>query len=355
MSVPPSSSSGPDRHASSERRPQAAHGSERRNNQRHALSGQDRRKGYQPPISSGPPPPPPTLSPEEKKVLLHAGVSRYVDLNMDLGQTRDEGLETLEPLLAIVTSVNLPCCVHDGHPVKVLQAALQAKKAHCSLGAHIAYPDPVNQGYMAMNLSPDELKAWLLVQFGALKTLLASHKLEIEHVRPHGALYAKLAEDETVAMIVAQTLYAIDPWLILIGPAGPLLDKIEAEVGLRTAPEYLIGKRYTAFASEAGAIATPLWSRLHEDLPPQAAMEQARQLLVEQTITTHDGQQASARYKTLHINPRLPNAVTIAQKIQTAIKQPMPLALAAVSASGWPQTFDDRQIEASTAEALYLR
>jgi UPF0271 protein len=231
-------------------------------------------------------------------------------------------------LLLYATSVNIPCCVHDGHPRDVLQHIETARQYHCAIGAHIAYPDPSHQGYDAMDLSPEDLTAWLLVQIGTFKALCQSVGVTLEHVRPHGALYGKFIHDAATARLVAETLYKMDPWMILVGPCGPILDALPGQVGIRVAPEVQLGKRYSAQG-------VPIPQRFNDHLSPMGVLEQARQLISESALTTQEGRTVKLSFKTMHISPQLENAVGLAEKVSAILGQPVSLATAAVAATGW--------------------
>lgn len=265
-----------------------------------------------------------------KKVLLSHKVKRFVDLNTDLGQARDLAFfkKTNYELLNQVTSVSIPCAVHDGDPVEILEAIRQAKRFNCAIGAHIGYPDPARNGYEPMQISEESLTAWILVQIGAFQAMVRSEGLDIEHVRPHGALYTAFLNNPEVALTVARALHRINSWFVLIGPAGPILEQVEKEVGLRTAPEIYLGKRY----DHEGHLSA---NRMQDFLAPQAVMDQARQLIGQSTLTAEDGKSVPVKFKTLHISPLLPQCVDVSERVGQMLIQPVSLPLAEIGASGW--------------------
>lgn len=265
-----------------------------------------------------------------RKVLLNNKVKNFVDLNTDLGQTRDQDFfaKTDYQLLNYVTSVNIPCAVHDGDPLQLLAMIRHAKRFNCSIGAHIGFPDPARFGYDPMQLSEEELTAWIYLQMGAFNALVLSEGREINHVRPHGALYMAFLNNAEVAMTVARALHKMSAWTLLVGPQGPILDRIATETGLRIAPEIYLGKRYTA----EGSI-SPV--RIQEFLPPQGVMDQARQLITQSALTAEDGKVVQTEFKTLHISPNLPQCIDVAERIGQMLIQPVSLPLADIGASGW--------------------
>jgi UPF0271 protein len=265
-----------------------------------------------------------------KKILINNKVKRFVDLNADLGQTRDRAFysKTQHELLNHVTSVSIPCAVHDGDPKEIIESIRIAKRYNCVIGAHIGYPDPARYGYEPMDLSEEELAAWIYVQIGAFQAMVRSEGMDIEHIRPHGALYSVFLDNPEVAMRVAQVLYKINSWFVLVGPMGPILERIEKEIGLRTAPEIYLGKRYNG----EGKL---LSNRLQEFLPPQGVMDQARQLIHQSSLTTEDGKTIPVKFKTLHVSPALPHCVDVADKVGQMLIQPVSLPIADIGASGW--------------------
>lgn len=264
------------------------------------------------------------------KMALTSRLKHYIDVNTDFGQSRDRAFfdKEGERLLAAVSSVNIPCCVHDGDPAFVCEAMATANRLHCAVGAHIAYPDPVHFGYERPDISPAELTAWIHLQLGAFTALAATQSVEVAHVRPHGALYGAFIEDYDHALLVAKALIAFNPWLTLLAPAGPLLTRLVAETGLRAAPEVYLGKRYDA----EGKLSKTLFQ---DDLNPQGALDQARQLLQDNTLTAASGQILPMTVRSLHISPRLDGACELAEAVYPLIGQPVCLPIAAIGDSGW--------------------
>jgi lactam utilization protein B len=129
-------------------------------------------------------------------------------------------------------------------------------------------------------------------------------------------------------MTVAKALQKINAWFVLMGPAGPVLDQVEKELGLRIAPEIYLGKRY----DQQGKLSL---NRMQDFLPPQGVMDQARQLIGQSTLTAEDGKSVPVQFKTLHVSPLLPQSVDLADRVGQMLIQPVSLPLAEIGASGW--------------------
>jgi 5-oxoprolinase (ATP-hydrolysing) subunit A len=266
-----------------------------------------------------------------RKTILSNRLKRYVDLNTDFGQGPEAGffVDPDSSLLPFVSTVYIPCGVHDGNPADIMRLIELAKQYNCAVGAHIGLPDPANLGNAAMpTLAPESLKAWLLVQMGGMRAMAEAVGVPIEQVRPHGALYSAFYNQPELARMVAETVFKFDNWMTLVAPAGPLIEQFEAEIGVRIGPEMHLGKWYLANGQ-------PDLANFREDMPQQAVLNQARQLITDSSIVSSDGKAQKVRFSTLHLSPRLGNALFIAERLNLFLGQPVSHTLAAAGASGW--------------------
>lgn len=71
-----------------------------------------------------------------------------------------------------------------------------------------------------MDLDEDELEALVMYQVGALMTFAKAYNMEIEHVRPHGAMYRKAMEDIEVSRTIAKAIKKCSQWLVYYGVKG---------------------------------------------------------------------------------------------------------------------------------------
>ena len=67
----------------------------------------------------------------------------------------------------------------------------------------------------------DEVYADVLYQIGALGAFLRPFGQALHHVKPHGALYAKMLVHPPTAEAVVTAVHDFDPALPLVGLAGP--------------------------------------------------------------------------------------------------------------------------------------
>jgi len=183
-----------------------------------------------------------------------------IDLNCDLGESF--GRYTLGDDAAImpyITSANIACGFHAGDP-GVMGATVRLAKQHgVAIGAHPGWPDLQGFGRRAMQLPPDEVEALVLYQIGALAAFAKAEGLDLQHVKPHGALYNQAASDEQLAEAVARAVKRFSLDLVLVGLAGSRLVEAGRALGLRVADEAFPDRAYNPDGglkprSEPGAV-----------------------------------------------------------------------------------------------------
>ena len=168
-----------------------------------------------------------------------------VDLNADLGESF--GAYTIgmdREVLKYITSANVACGFHAGDPLVMQKTVSMAKENQTRVGAHPGYPDLLGFGRRNMNISPEEAKAYIKYQLGALLAFTHSEGIKLQHVKPHGAFYNMAAVDEKLALAICQGIYEVDPDLIMLGLAGSQHIKAAQKVGLRVASEVFADRGY---------------------------------------------------------------------------------------------------------------
>lgn len=273
----------------------------------------------------------PQRPPQTTPFTPYAKAKPLFDLNTDFGQLEDAEYfkEPEKSLLEYVTSVNIPCCVHEGDPKTIIEKIKFAKAQQLVVGAHIGYPDPKNKGYQSLNLDTDELKAWVLVQLGAFYAFCKTIPVDFLHIRPHGALYLDMARDENVALAVAQAIHRFDPWLTLVMPISPTIQKVQDQLNLQIAQELYVGKRVTSTGTQL------IERGSQQNLSFQGAIEQVRRVASRGQITAEDGRSIDVNIKTFHISPKQPDALNLAQQLTQVLQEPTALTLSSATHSGW--------------------
>lgn len=251
-----------------------------------------------------------------------------IDLNCDLGNSY--GVYQNEPnteILKYISSVNIACGAHAGDPISIINAIKAAKDNNLAVGAHIGYPDIQGFGFRAMQLTDEEIQGMVIHQIGGLFALAKSYNVNIEFVRPHGALYQQAAKDINVSLSIAKAIVKFDPWLIYVGAAGKNLIEAGEHAKVRIAQEVYLNKKYKADGSidyDSAEVNDITYS-----------LNQLDSLIKSSEVITNEGTKVKVDFKTIHVCSRQMDSLTIAQKACEYIEKPVPVGYSLVGSTGW--------------------
>jgi len=251
-----------------------------------------------------------------------------IDLNCDLAQSFGIYKNDLEfSLLPYVSSVNISCGSHSADPVTIMNALKKAKENNLAIGAHIGYPDIQGFGYRDMAFDEDELEALVIYQIGALSSLAKSYNLAVEHVRPHGALYKKAANDLETSVNIAKAMAKFDPWLIFVCASGEILNKTAEITNVRVAGEVFLDKEYNFDGTvnfDKGNIVDADYS-----------VSQLEELINNSSVINNNKGKTKIGFNTIHLSMNSETSLEIAKNAKKQTSQTMPLNPSFVAESGW--------------------
>ncbi len=168
-----------------------------------------------------------------------------VDLNSDLGESfGNYKIEADEHIIPLVSSANVACGYHASDPVVMDKTVSLVKKAGIRMGAHPGFPDLMGFGRRNLAVSPEEARAYVLYQLGALAGFCKTQGVVLQHVKPHGALYNMAAKDYELSLAICQGIQQFDENLIVMGLAGGELVRAARDLGLRAAEEVFADRGY---------------------------------------------------------------------------------------------------------------
>ena len=239
-----------------------------------------------------------------------------VDLNSDLGESFGAytiGLD--QEVIQYVSSANVACGYHAGDPLVMSRTVAAAKAAGVAVGAHPGYPDLMGFGRRNMVCSPQEVKAYVQYQMGALMAFTAAAGLRLQHCKPHGSLYNMAARDMDLALAIAQGVAAVDKDVILLGLAGSKLLEAGRQAGLRVASEVFADRAYQADGSlvprsQPGAV-------LHDK---DATIARTVRMVKNGTVTAITGEEIPIAADSICVHGDNPSAVEFVKSIRAALE-----------------------------------
>jgi 5-oxoprolinase (ATP-hydrolysing) subunit A len=239
-----------------------------------------------------------------------------IDLNCDMGESFGHYILGDDvAMLDVVTSANIACGLHAGDPLVMQRTVALAAQRGVAIGAHPGYPDLQGFGRRAIELTGQELEAFVLYQLGALGAFAAAAQAALTHVKPHGTLYNVAAGDTSVATSIVRAIQAYDRGLIVVTLPGSALAFAAKSEGLRVAHE---GFADRAYQDDGGLVPRDQRGAVIQD--PEEACTRAIRMVTEGTVETITGRTIPMRLDTLCIHGDTPNAPQIARDLRSALE-----------------------------------
>ncbi|TDB83091.1 LamB/YcsF family protein [Actinomadura sp. KC216] len=236
-----------------------------------------------------------------------------IDINADLG----EGFGIWElgddlALLDVITSANVACGFHAGDPLIMRRVCAAAVERGVTIGAQVSYRDLAGFGRREMDVAPPELTAEVLYQIAALDGIARAEGGRVAYVKPHGALYNRVARDAVQARAVADAVRAYDPSLPLLTLPGSAVGDV-AE-GLTVVAECFADRAYTSSGRlmsrrEPGAV-------VHDR---DVVVQRAVRMAVEGIVVSVEGGTVALDARSMCVHGDTPGAVDLARSVRSAL------------------------------------
>lgn len=239
----------------------------------------------------------------------------YVDLNSDLGESF--GAYTLgmdEEILQYVSSANVACGWHAGDAVVMEATVALAKKYGTAVGAHPGFPDLMGFGRRNMVVTPEEAKAYVKYQLGALMAFTQSHGVKLQHLKPHGALYNMAAVDEKLAKAMCEAVYEVNKDIIFMGLAGSKMITAAEEMGLKTASEVFADRAYN---DDGTLVSRKLPGSMIKD--KDLAIKRVVRMVKEGKVETINGNDISIKADSICVHGDNPKALEFVKNIRETL------------------------------------
>jgi UPF0271 protein len=240
-----------------------------------------------------------------------------LDLNSDLGEGYGRWvLGDDAAMLEVVTSANVACGFHAGDPATIERTVGTAVERGVAVGAQVSYPDLAGFGRREIDVAPADLTADVLYQLGALEAFAKAAGSRVRYVKPHGALYNRIARDPVQAAAVVEAIRRYDPALPLLTLPGSAAMEAAREAGVPTVAEGFADRAYTGEGRlvsrrEPGAV-------LHD---PERVAARAVVMATEGRVETIDGGQVEVEVRSLCVHGDTPGAVDLARAVRAALEE----------------------------------
>jgi len=241
--------------------------------------------------------------------------SRTFDINCDMG----EGFGNWRmgddaALMPLVSTINLACGFHAGDPAIMKKTVDAARAANIAVGAHTGLPDLLGFGRRVMDVSPEDLYAYIAYQVGALNGFLGAAGLTLNHVKPHGALFYILRDPVLAdAALDAIAASAPDAAIYWSGPAGrePFAERA-MQRGMRVCTEAYPDLDYT----DDGSLVV---EREKRPVDPELVYSRMIDIIRNKTLTNKAGVVLPMDVQSVCIHSDGPNALEVIEAVQRAV------------------------------------
>lgn len=244
-----------------------------------------------------------------------AGETRVMDLNADVGESYGPWpMGHDAEIMPFISSANIACGGHAGDP-NVMAATVKLARQHgVAVGAHPGYPDIPGFGRRIIRFAPDEITRFLLYQLGALWAIAKSEGADLQHVKPHGALYNLAATDRSVADAISAGVKAFSANLPVMCLPGSVAEQSLLAYKLTAWPEGFADRAYEAngllrVRSEAGSM-----------LQTEAQVAAQVLNLASGFVQAHDGATVRLRIATICLHSDTPQAASFARAARAALE-----------------------------------
>lgn len=219
--------------------------------------------------------------------------------------------------MPLIDQANLACGFHAGDPLIMARCVELAVAHDVSIGAHPSYPDLQGFGRRHMQCSPEEVRALVLYQVGALDAFCRARGCQLAYVKPHGALYNDLVRDDALLMAVLDACASYRKGLPLM-----VLALADNDRELRLADEADVPLMFEAFADRAylsdGQLAPRrLSGAVHHD--PERILDQALAIASGEPFADIDGKPLRLRADSLCVHGDNPESLAVLRRLRARL------------------------------------
>lgn len=239
-----------------------------------------------------------------------------IDLNCDMGESFGAWkMGNDEEMMAFISSANVAGGFHAGDPHVMRKTVDLAKQRGVAVGIHSGYGDLVGFGRRELDVTPQEIRDELIYQLGALREFTRLLDMEVQHVKPHGALYMAAARDEDLSRAIVQAIQEADPGLLLYCMQSSVTYEVAEEMGQPVAREFFADRGY----GDDGQII--FIRNVADKLDPPAVGDRVVRAVTEGKVESETGRDIEMSADSVCVHGDTPGAVEIAEAIARRLRE----------------------------------
>lgn len=238
-----------------------------------------------------------------------------VDLNCDMGEAfgrwRIADADD-EAIMGLISSANIAAGFHAGDPMLMDETVRLAAQHGVGVGAHPGYRDLYGFGRRKISGSTEEIVNDLIYQVGALREFARRYGVNLQHVKPHGALYMEMAVNEDLSRGFVDFMRRTSPDAFVFCMEASQTCRIAREMGQPVVREFYADRDY----DRSGSI---VFARRVGQLDPERVAEKVVRGCLEGKVRTVEGDDIDIPFESICFHSDTPGCVEIARAIRNAL------------------------------------
>jgi UPF0271 protein len=233
-----------------------------------------------------------------------------IDISCDMGESFGPwkmGFD--EEMMQYISSANVAGGFHAGDPTTMRKTVALAKDHGVAVGVHPGYRDLVGFGRREMDIPPDEIHDDIVYQLGALREFARYYDMEVQHVKPHGALYMVAARDEELSRAIIEAIQRVDPGLSLFCMQASVTYQLAQKMDQPVVAEFYADREYN---DDAQIVFT---RSVAEELDPEEVGDRVVRAVTENMVKTKSGKDIEVASDSVCVHGDTPGAVRLAEAI----------------------------------------
>jgi 5-oxoprolinase (ATP-hydrolysing) subunit A len=233
-----------------------------------------------------------------------------IDISCDMGESFGPwkmGFD--EEMMQYISSANVAGGFHAGDPTTMRKTVALAKDHGVAVGVHPGYRDLVGFGRREIDVPPDEIHDEIIYQLGALREFARYYDMEVQHVKPHGALYMVAARDEELSRAIIEAIQRVDPGLLLFCMQASVTYQLAQKMDQPVVAEFYADREY----NDEGQI---VFTRsVAEELDPEEVGDRVVRAVTEKKVKTESSKDIDVASDSVCVHGDTPGAVRLAEAI----------------------------------------
>ena len=240
----------------------------------------------------------------------------HIDISCDMGESFGPwkmGFD--EEMMQYISSANVAGGFHAGDPTTMRKTVALAKTNGVAVGVHPGYRDLVGFGRRGMDVPPREIHDEIIYQLGALREFARYYDMEVQHVKPHGALYMVAARDEELSRAIIEAIQRVDRGLLLFCMRASVTYEVARKMDQPVVAEFYADREY----NDDGQI---VFTRsVAEELDPEEVGDRVVRAVTEKKVKTESGKDIDVASDSVCVHGDTPGAVRLAEAIARKLKE----------------------------------